>query len=69
MLKYIHRHDYDGTHGYLVRIPLGRGKKLNKFFADKKNGGKAGVDPNSRKVKKVLRDIRDEIESLLKLFP
>ena len=35
----------------------------------KKNGGNAGVDPNSKKVKKVLRDIRNEIESLLKLFP
>lgn len=35
----------------------------------RRGNGNAGVDPKAEKVKKVLRDIRGEIESLLKLFP
>jgi len=35
----------------------------------KKEGRKAGTDPNTKKVKAILREIRDDIKDILKLLP
>jgi DNA-binding transcriptional MerR regulator len=35
----------------------------------RREGGEAGADPRAEKVRTMLRDIREEIEDILKLFP